>query len=189
MKCQRSFLVLLNSAALLFASLLAFGDIVSYSKIVDLRAETGVVVAEHHHDWSRATQEARWKMDSTTKDPFTAENTYSYLRLLDRASGRELFKKPVPALTHLWISPDSRYVVGLSNVKLSNPYQLVVFSRSGRRILERSITAASWPTVGESVTNWVFWYKEPTPTIRLEVTLSIEDRLGTPREFRFHASD
>jgi hypothetical protein len=85
-------------------------------------------------------------------------------------------------------------VVGLSNIKLCNPFQLVVFSRSGRRVLERSITAATWPSVAESVTNAVAWYKEPTPKIRLEemrgeVILSIEDRLGTPREFRFRSSD
>ena len=191
---QRSVLAFLNAATLLLASQFAFGDRVGYSKVVDLRAETGAVVAEHHHDWSRATEAARLKMISTTKDPFTAENTYSYLRLTDRASGRELFKKPVPALTRLWISPDSRYVVGLSNIMLWNPYQLVVFSRSGRRVLERSITAATWPSVVESVTNSVIWYKEPDPAIRLketrgEVTLSIEDRLGTTREFRFRASD
>ena len=194
MRRQRRFLILLDGVSLLLGSSLALGDAVGYSKIVDVRAETGAVVAEHHHDWSRATQDARWKMISTTKDPFTVENTYSYLRLIEKASGRELFKKPVPALTHLWISPDSRYVVGLSNIKLNNPYQLVVFSRSGRRVLERSITSATWPTVMESVTNAVLWYKEPTPTIGLEdvrgeMILSIEDRVGTTREFRFHASD
>jgi hypothetical protein len=100
----------------------------------------------------------------------------------------------VPALTLLWISPDSRYVVGLSNVKLWNPYQLVVFSRAGRRVFERSINGASWPGVQESVTNAVFWYKEPSPTVRLEeiqgwATLSIEDRLGTLRPFRFRVSE
>jgi len=84
-------------------------------------------------------------------------------------------------------------VVGLSNVKLWNPYQIVVFDRSGRRLFEKSITAASGPGVQETVTNAVSWYKEPTPAIRLvesrgSVTLSVEDRLGTPRLFRFRAS-
>ena len=161
MRLKRPSLILILSTPLLLAGSSALSDAVSYSKVVDLRAETGVVVAEHHHDWSKATQDARWKMISTTKDPFTAENTYAYLRLVDRPSGREIFKKPVPALTHLWISPDSRYVVGLSNIKLNNPYQLVVFSRSGRRVLEKSITEATWPSVQESVTNAVIWYKEP----------------------------
>ena len=193
MKRKRPFLTLVVGVTLLLAGSSAWSDAVSYSKVVDLRAESAVVVAQHHHDWSQATRDARWKMISTTKDPFTVENTYAYLRLVDRASGRELFKKPVPALTHLWISPDSRYVVGLSSIKLNNPYQLVVFSRSGRRVLEKSITAATWSSVQESVTNAVIWYKDP-PKIdfveaRGEVILAIEDRLGTLREFRFKSSD
>jgi hypothetical protein len=194
MKSRRPVPGPLRIALPLLAASALFADAVGYSAIVNLREQTDVVVAEHHHDWSRATEDARFKMISTTKDPFTQENTYSYLRLLDRASGRELFKKPVPALTHLWISPDSRFVVGLSNVKLWNPYQVVVFDRSGRRLFEKSITAASWPGVQETVTNAVFWYKEPTPAIRLvesqgSLTLSIEDRLGTPRQFRFRAAE
>src|ERR1700737_3551700 len=194
MKSRRPVPGPLRIAFPLLAASALFADAVGYSAIVNLREQTDVVVAEHHHDWSRATEDARFKMISTTKDPFTQENTYSYLRLLDRASGRELFKKPVPALTHLWISPDSRFVVGLSNVKLWNPYQVVVFDRSGRRLFEKSITSASWPGVQETVTNAVFWYKEPTPAIRLvesqgSLTLSIEDRLGTPRQFRFRAAE
>lgn len=193
MKRKRPFLTFVVGVTLLLAGSSAWSDAVSYSKVVDLRAESAAVVAQHHHDWSQATRDARWKMISTTKDPFTAENTYAYLRLVDRASGRELFKKPVPALTHLWISPDSRYVVGLSSIKLNNPYQLVVFSRSGRRVLEKSITAATWPSVQESVTNAVIWYKDP-PKIDFveaggEVILAIEDRLGTLREIRFKSSD
>jgi hypothetical protein len=99
----------------------------------------------------------------------------------------------VPALTHLWIAPDSRYVVGLSNLKLHNPYQLVVFTRSGRRVFEKRITAESWAGVAESVSNFVTWYKGPSPTITIaeargEAILTIEDQSGTPREFRFPAS-
>ena len=169
-------------------------DAIGYSQVLDLRTESGTIMAEHHHDWSDATLAARWKMSSTTKDPFTAENTYSYLRLLDKMSGKERFKKPVPALTYLWISPDSRYIVGLSNVMLSNPYQLVIFSRSGRRLLERNFIGDTRPGVSQSVTNWVHWYKEPVPILRLtenqkSMILTIEDPIGKLREFRFRASD
>src|SRR5262249_49019787 len=91
----------------------ALADAVGYAGVVDVKAESDAVVAEPHHDWSRATEPARWKMISTTKDPFTADNTFAFLRPVDKKSGRELFKKPVPALTFLWVSPDSRWVVGL----------------------------------------------------------------------------
>jgi hypothetical protein len=98
-------------------------------------------------------------MISTTKNPFSADNDYSYLRLRDKATGAELFRRPVPALTHIWISPDSKYLVGISDVMLWNPYQLVVFSKSGDRLLERNMVGVNWPGVSQSVTNWINWYK------------------------------
>jgi hypothetical protein len=171
----------------------ALADRVGYNDVVNLRAETATVLAEHHHDWSGATRDARWKMISTTKDPFTADNNYSYLLLYDKATRTELFRRPVPALTHIWLSSDSRYIVGVSHVMLWNPYQLVVFSRSGDRLLERNMVGVKWPGVTESVTNWIGWYKEPVPQIVIvedgtTATLSIEDPLGVPRQFQFPAA-
>ena len=56
------------------------------------------------------------------------------------------------------------------------------------------MTAVRWPGVTRSVTNWIFWYKKPTPGMRITengklVTLAIEDPLGVYREFYFLASD
>jgi hypothetical protein len=174
------------------ASTPAHADRIGYQGVAELRAETGTVRAEHHHDWSGATSAARWKMISTTKNPFTDDNDYSYLRLLDKATGAELFRRHVPALSYIWISPSSRYVVGISNVMLWNPYQLVVFSKSGDRLLERNMVGVNWPGVSRSVTNWIGWYKEPVPQITIvedgaTATLFVEDPLGVFRQFQFPA--
>jgi hypothetical protein len=161
----------------------AHADRSSYDKVVDLWAETGTLRAEHHHHCCSG---------KTAEDPFAAENDYSYLRLRDKATGTELFRRPVPALPHIWISPDSKYVVGISNVMLRNPYQLVVFSKSGDRLLERNMVGVNWPGVSQSVTNWINWYKEPVPQIAIvedgtTATLSIEGPLGVLRQFEFPA--
>ncbi|MBR1165445.1 hypothetical protein [Bradyrhizobium liaoningense] len=166
----------------------ARADMVGYRGVVDLSVEAGTLRAEHHHDWGGASQNARWKMISSTRDPFTADNDYSYLRLRDPTMGTELFRRPVPALTYIWISPDLKYVVGLSHVMLWNPYQLVVFSRSGDRLLARDMVGA--PGARRSVTNWVYWYKEPAPKLTIvekeaTATLSVESESGVPREFQF----
>jgi hypothetical protein len=188
----------LPSAAVLFvacaATAVLLADAVGYRGIKDVREQNAVLLVEHHHDWSMATEPARYKMITTTKDPFTAENTYSYLRVVEKASGRELFRAPVPALTLLWISPDSRYVVGLSTIMLWNPYQLVVFTRSGRRVFQKDFTSDPAPGIQQSTTNVILWFKEPVPSIRLEddrgaARLWIEDRLGKPREFRFRSGE
>jgi hypothetical protein len=171
-----------------------FADAVGYADIKDIREQNAALTVEHHHDWSRATEPARYKMITTTHDPFTAENTYSWLRAVDRASGKELFRTPVPALTQLWISPDSRYIVGISSIKLWNPYQLVVFTRSGKRVFQKDFTGDTTHGIRESVTNAIWWFHE-NPTIRIEhaepggeVRLWIDDPQGKPREFRFPAS-
>ncbi|TWB06406.1 hypothetical protein [Bradyrhizobium stylosanthis] len=167
-------------------------DMIGYSGVVDLSAEAGTLRAEHHHDWRRASQKARESMFSW-RVPFSTENDYSYLRLRDSVTGVELFRRPVPALTYIWISPDLKYVVGLSYVMISNPYQLVVFSRSGDRLLERDMIGVNWPGVMQSVTNWIRWYKEPVPKIAIvekgtTATLSVEDPLGVLRQFPFPAA-
>jgi hypothetical protein len=163
----------------------AHADRVGYYKVIDLWTETSAVRAEHHHDWGKATRDEGWEI-------FGTGNDYSYLRLVDRATGAELFRRPVPALTHIWISPNSKYVVGISNVMARNPYQLVVFGRSGDRLLERNMVGVYWPGVTRTVTNWIYWYKEPVPQMTIVedgtiATLSIEDPLGVLRQFELPA--
>jgi hypothetical protein len=89
------------------------------------------------------------------------------LLLRDKAPGTELFLHPVPVLTHIWISPDSKYVVGISNIMLWNPYQLIVFSKSGDRLLEGNLVGVKWPGVSQSVANSINWYKEPVPKMTI----------------------
>jgi hypothetical protein len=71
-----------------------------------------------------------------------------------------------------------------------NPYQLVVFGRSGDRLLERNMVDVEWPGVRQSVTNWIYWYMEPVPRIAIveegaTATLSVEDPMGVRRDFTF----
>jgi hypothetical protein len=171
----------------------ARGDAVGYAGVVDLHEEGATLRVEHHHDWSRATEAPRLKMITGAKDPFTAANTYAWLRVSEREGGRELFRSPAPALTFLWISPDERWIVGLSHLKLWNPVQVVVFDRDGRRRLARGLEGVDWPGVMESETNAIDWYKAPKPAMALvehpdgTAVLKVEDRLGVMREFAIPA--
>src|SRR5262249_2727319 len=82
--------------------------------------------------------------------PFSAENNYSYLELRDKAKGIILFHRPVPALTYIWISPNSKFVVGLSNVKLWNPYQIVVYSKSGDCLFKQDLVGTKLKGKGKA---------------------------------------
>ena len=61
--------------------------------MVDLHAQSDLLTVAHHHDWSPATHDARWKMISTTQDPFSADNDYAWLAVRDRTTGAELFRR------------------------------------------------------------------------------------------------
>jgi hypothetical protein len=74
------------------------------------------------------------------QNPFRPENTFSTITAREKSGNKLLFSRPVPALSYLWISPDSRYIVGLSNIKLYNPYQLVIFDRAGNLLLKQRMT-------------------------------------------------
>lgn len=130
---RRGFAQLLLLFVVLFTMARSCGaDGVGYAarRTVELRNDRYSVV--HFHDWSEQTRETRFtligKLNHYESYFSSASNTFAYVKVYDRSTGNLVFRSPTPALTHLWVSPDSRYLVGLSNVKLWNPYQLIVFS-------------------------------------------------------------
>lgn len=106
---------------------------------MEIQTESENYIVIHFHDWTDKTHDSRYKMISNNQDPFTSENDYSYIECIDKKTGKIIFKKPCPALTKILISPDEKYIVGISNIKLWNPYQLVIFETSGKLIKKRHI--------------------------------------------------
>ncbi len=102
-----------------------------------------------------------------TNGVLTARYANRSVELLDSA-GKVLFHAPSPALTYLWISPDSEYVVGLSSVKLNNLYQLVVWRRDGTPLLLARHPESS--DYSESVTASVHWFDEKNPEPKIVTT-------------------
>lgn len=77
----------------------------------------------------------------TTNGVLAAHYVSRSVELLD-SGGKVLFHAPSPDLNYLWISPDSEYLVGLSSVKLNNPYQLMVWRRDGTLLHSEHISAS-----------------------------------------------
>jgi hypothetical protein len=161
-----------------------------YAEVRDLVAESATLRVLHHHDWRVAMSEAQWRGIVAGEELDGGQGTLSYLRVLDKASGTQLFRRPVAALTHVWIDPRSNYIVGLSRIKLGNPHQLVVFDRRGVRLLARNLVGVDWPGKTESVSNWIDWYRQPLPKITLTegktmAVLSVQGPAGDMRSFAF----
>src|ERR1041384_8198603 len=137
-------LTLLGAACLVccqFQIPCARADAFGYNAIQDLRAQGHDFIVEHHHDWSESTYSNRFVMITTHQDPFTKENDYAYIAWRSRTGGKLVRKLPCPALTWLTVTSDSRFVIGLSNLMLDNPYQLVVYDATGNLLAKRHIAS------------------------------------------------
>lgn len=125
----------------ILSGITADADIASYGDSLRITVQTAHYTIVHFHDWSSATQDARWKMFTGDQNPFTAANTYSWIQCIDRATGKTIFRKPSPAIQRLIVSPDEKYIAGISGIMVWNPYQLVVYSMTGDLIKRRHIAA------------------------------------------------
>jgi hypothetical protein len=184
--------------ALAFAATAVLADNRPYETFFQITVESDHLVALHQHDWSYRTWDARQRVSKPGGDIFSGANDFSWLEVTEKPGGRRLFRTPVPALSVLWISPDSRYIVGISRIKLHNPVQLVVFGRDGKLRFRQHVGWKTFPGVTESDTNFVYWYDEPewdeawrSPAISMrrsgdDVTITIAGNEGAAaREITF----
>lgn len=112
-----------------------FADRTRYVGSEDLSSQSPSLTVRHRHDWSRQPNQLK----VSAENPFGVETSVSSLEFFDR--GRSVARIPCPPLTYLHVTPDSRYVVGLSRIKVLNDVQLVVFDRESRRLLQRHVSA------------------------------------------------
>jgi hypothetical protein len=117
-----------------------FPDATGYSEKKLMTISDKRITVVHKHDWTESTKKARWKMFLGDQNPFTKKNNYASLGGIDNNSHYFLFKSPTPALTYLFISEDSKFIIGLSNIKLLNPVQLVLFDIGGNLLFYTSIS-------------------------------------------------
>ena len=125
------------------------------------------------HDHTRAHGRDWYRSQMGVKQFSECDHTASNQGVLQvfRQSDR-LFCTAVPALTHIWLSPDERYVVGLSNIMYGNPFQLVVYSTKGELLFRRAIDCRALNIEGcrTSITNSIYWFHETHPGITLQAS-------------------
>jgi len=106
------------------------------STISAVSSNFGVV---HMHDWSSEKIPALFSDLANHEAFLTDANDFSFIQLFD-ANQKSVFLKPSPALTVIWISPDSKFIVGLSNIMLNNPYQLMIWRIDGTLVYKKHIS-------------------------------------------------
>jgi len=113
----------------------ASADRARYSGSNDLTARSATLIVRHRHDWSLLSERLTFSADT----PFGVEPGVSSLEF--RTTGKPVIRISSPPLTFLLVTPDSRYVIGLSQIKALNDVQLVVFDRDARPLLKRHIAS------------------------------------------------
>jgi hypothetical protein len=106
----------------------AFPDAMAYSDIKHFMIESRNYYIVHYHNWSKVTGSI-----------FHNINNHSYIEVINKATNRKIFRVPAPALTHLYISEDEQYIVGISNIMIYNPYQLIIVNINGKILKKRHI--------------------------------------------------
>lgn len=132
---------LLLLTIILFFTNTVFADPFGYSGTLKLKIESKNYIVIHHHDWTSKTEKERHRMMTLDQNPFNKRNNYAFVECIDKKTGKTIFKKPSNALTSIYISADEKYIIGISKIKLDNPYQLVIFSTRGELIKKRHIAS------------------------------------------------
>ena len=119
----------------------ALADRSAYGKAVDLEVSAGAVTIRHHHDWSKVSQtDQGWQLHYSERRPFGVDPEDAYVAIFSPPDAL-VIRVPSSPLTHLSVTDDGTYVIGLSNIKFLNFTQLVVYDMRGRLLMRRRITA------------------------------------------------
>ncbi len=138
---RRSTAALTIALAMLLGAPAAWADRAAYVQKLDLVASTATMTVRHHHDWSKTRKsDGRWHLHYSAESPFGVSEDAAHIAFLT-SDGNLQSRVPSPPLTHLAISDDGRFVIGLSRIKLMNYSQLVVYDRKGSLLLKRGISA------------------------------------------------
>lgn len=125
---------------LLFSFNFNFAERVIYQEIKKWSVKNDHYIVTHFHDWSTFADKKREKVVYVLQNPFSQEeNDYAYIECRETKSNVLIFKIPSIALTYIYLSPLSKYIIGLSKIKVDNPYQMIVLNFKGELILKKHI--------------------------------------------------
>jgi len=136
--------------------LVARADYYPYQGSSSIEASTSKLIVRHSHDWATPPS---FDLLKDPDSPFRSSNKSAFVELWSGAPRKRLWRRPSPALSKLWISPDGSFIVGLSKIAWNNPYQLVVFSKTGELLKAEHVTVLAAQFSKEELE--AFWIENP----------------------------
>lgn len=116
-------------------------DLGCYNSTNAIELETDQFKVFHYHDFSDRRESELKNIHYYGSDAILTDslNQYSFISVVDRKTGDTLFKNPCPAFKNVLVSQNNKYIIGLSNIRFRNPYQLIVYDLEGNIILKKKI--------------------------------------------------
>ena len=95
------------------------------------------------------------------------------MRLIHKSTGKVVFDRQVGYLTHLWMSPDTKFIVGFScsqTFTRRSGYNLIILDTHGNILYTKAIDEGSphVKNIRKSVTEWIDFYRSWNPDVKLE---------------------
>jgi hypothetical protein len=138
-----------------------------------LVAEGSTVTVTHDHDVKRINRPGAFDPSQILLD------LNSTLRIVRKRDQVEIFRQDVMPFTALTRADGGRYFAGLSSLRtLSSDYNFMLISESGRIVTTALITPTSGHcrSVKWSTTNYIGWFDEKVPDVRLSFA---DDKVDT----------
>ncbi|PPD55461.1 MAG: hypothetical protein CTY10_06940 [Methylotenera sp.] len=143
--------------ALVIFSNLCFADGASHGGRHEIAIDGCCGSLRHVHNWNNEENRKLFFDFQNHEKIFSASNSFSYVEYIDR-SGKVLFHYPSPAYSKLWSHHDQIFV-GMSDIMLYNPYQLVVWKRDGTILYKAHFSS----TVAEFSSDKLIEFKSKHP--------------------------
>ncbi len=136
---------------ILMFSLTCFADRIRYCASIDIYDTSGEYIAHHYHNWSIGKEDGKLELSK---------------------NGEQLFFKEVSAFSYIKIFEKYKCIVLLSKIRINNLDQIEIIGFDRKVLLKKTITMNSVINsreygISESVTNYIFWYNEKDPDLRI----------------------
>lgn len=97
----------------------------------------------------------------------------SYICIQDKADIEQCVFKLSPPLRRIWIDEESKYIIGLSEVRFGNSSQIVIWGRTGTMLANKSIDCNYLELMKVDCINGseggIYWFDKDNPIQRFEV--------------------
>jgi hypothetical protein len=150
-----------------------FADRYPYRGSIDLIVNGKRFIIHHKHNWEIRLKQLQEKSLNTAADSLKS----SSITCIEKRTGDTIFYKPCAAFTSIFFDKRQKYIIGISNIMRSNPYQLCIYDIFGNLIKSRAISKVEAKLTKYQYEEFKFKFKELNDSLISSDLIFIVDSL------------